>query len=152
MNSRAEGRGDWIARLTGASLRRWCLFVAAAALATAAGLWLASHLEVRSSFEELLPEDVSSVRHVKELARRVGGDGTILVVIEALDGPEGLGRAESMATRLAGDLATLRPDVVRAVEVDMRPVERAGARRRMTESWRSDARSWPGPCMRLDPR
>jgi predicted RND superfamily exporter protein len=122
---------DLISRLTAASLRRWRTVLLCAAVATAASLWLASHLEVRSSFEELLPEDVPSVRHAKELARRVGGDGTILVMVESLDGPDGLKRAEAMAGRLADDYRAMIPHVIRAVESDVSPVER----------WYSD--HWP---------
>ncbi|GEJ58441.1 efflux RND transporter permease subunit [Anaeromyxobacter diazotrophicus] len=117
-------RLDLVSRLTAASLRRWRVFLAGAVLASVASFWLASHLEIRSSFEELLPEDVPSVRHAKELARRVGGDGTILVEVESLDGPGGLARAEAMAVKLTEDFRALRPDVIRAVESDVRPVER----------------------------
>ena len=74
-------RHDLISVLTVASLRRWRTFLALALVVMGLGGWLAAHLEVRSSFEELLPEDVPSVRHAKELARRVGGDGTILVMV-----------------------------------------------------------------------
>ena len=117
-------RRDLISRLTAAALRRWPAFLVCAAVATGASLWLASHLQVRSSFEELLPEDVPSVKHAKELARRVGGDGTILVMVESLDGPDGLERAERMAARLADDYRAMVPDVIRAVESDVSPVER----------------------------
>jgi uncharacterized protein len=88
-----------------------------------AGFWLASHLEVRSSFEELLPEDVPSVRHAKELARRVGGDGSILVIVESLEGPDGLKRVEAMAAQLAQDFRAMEPEVIRAVEANVSPVE-----------------------------
>jgi uncharacterized protein len=114
---------DLISRLTAASLRRWRTFLVAALLVAGVSSWLASHLEVRSSFEELLPEDVPSVKHAKELARRVGGDGTILVMVESLDGPDGLKRAERMASKLAEDFRAMRPDVVRSVESDVSPVE-----------------------------
>ena len=110
-------------RLTAASLRHWRAFLAAAAVLAAMGAWLASHLEIRSSFEELLPSDVPSVRHAKELARRVGGDGTVLVQVEALDGPEGLKAAEALALQLADDYRALGPSDVRSVESSLRPVQ-----------------------------
>jgi predicted RND superfamily exporter protein len=113
-----------IARLTRASLRHPWRFLAAALALSAASAWLASGLEIRSSFEELLPEDVPSVVHAKELVRRVGGDGTVLVNVEALDGPEGLPRAEALALRLADEYRALGPDVIRSVESNLRPVER----------------------------
>jgi hypothetical protein len=100
------------------------LLLLGALLLSAAGAWLAAHLEVRSSFEELLPPDLPSVRHAKELARRVGGDGNVLVNVEALDGPEGLPRAEAMAGKLADAYRALGPQVIRSVESNLRPVER----------------------------
>ncbi len=115
---------DPISRLTAASIRRWRSFLVSAVVVTCVSLWLASHLEVRSSFEELLPEDVPSVKHAKELARRVGGDGTILVMVESLDGPDGLKRAEALATVLAAEYRALGRDVIRSVESDVRPVQR----------------------------
>jgi hypothetical protein len=117
-------RHDPISRLTAASIRRWRSFLVSAVVVTCVSLWLASHLEVRSSFEELLPEDVPSVKHAKELARRVGGDGTILVMVESLDGPDGLKRAEALATVLAAEYRALGRDVIRSVESDVRPVQR----------------------------
>lgn len=113
-----------IGRLTEASLRRWRLFLVGALALTAGGGWLATHLDVRTSFEELLPEDVPSVRYAQELARRVGGEGNVLVLVEALDGEAGLKRAEALATKLAADFRALGPDVVRAVEADIWPVRR----------------------------
>jgi predicted RND superfamily exporter protein len=113
----------FVSSLTAASLRRWRVFLAAALVLTGVGLWLAKHLEVRSSFEELLPEDVPSVKHAKELAKRVGGDGTVLVVVESLAGPEGLKAAEALASKLANEYRALGPDVVRSVETDILPIE-----------------------------
>ena len=72
-------------------------------MVTAISVWLASGLEIRSSFEELLPSDVPSVVHVKELVRRVGGDGTVLVSIEALRAEDGLAHAEALALRILAD-------------------------------------------------
>jgi predicted RND superfamily exporter protein len=115
---------DLIARLTDASLRRWRTFLLVALGLTVAGVWLASHLDVRTSFEELLPEHVPSVRYARELARRVGGDGNVMVVVEALDGEQGLKRVEAMTSTLAADFVALGPDVVRAVEADIWPVRR----------------------------
>ena len=113
-----------VSRLTAASLKHRGPFIIAAVALAAAGAWLASGLQIRSSFEELLPPDLPSVRHVKELARRVGGDGTVLVNVEALDGDQGLSRAEAMAERLAGEYRALGPGVIRSVESNLRPVER----------------------------
>jgi len=125
------GPSSFISRLTAASLRHPGRFLATALVLSVASAWLASGLEIRSSFEELLPEDVPSVAHAKELVRRVGGDGTVLVNVEALDGPAGLPRAEPLALRLADEYRAFGPDVVRSVESNLRPVE----------SWYAD--HWP---------
>jgi len=111
-----------IARLTAASLHHPGRFLAVAALVTAASVALASRLEIRSSFEELLPPDLPSVRHAKELGKRVGGDGTVLVEVELLPGGD-LAHAEAMAERLGQEFRDLGPDVIRSVQTSMRRIE-----------------------------
>ena len=112
-----------IDRITSASLRHPWKFLATALALALAGGGLASRLEVRSSFAELLPSDMPSVRLLHELIRRVGGDGTVLVMVEAEDGPEGLPRAEAMAQVLARDYLALGGDLIRSVEWTMKPIE-----------------------------
>jgi predicted RND superfamily exporter protein len=111
-----------VAAVTSAALDRPYLFLLGALLITGLSVQRASHLEVRSSFEELLPVDVPSVKQIKELAKRVGGDGTVLVVVEALDGPSGLKAAEKMADELAKDFLAMGPKEIRSVEASMAPV------------------------------
>ncbi len=111
-------------RLTAASLRHpWRFLAGAVAMALAAG-YLASQLEIRSSFEELLPTDVPSVREIKTLIQRVGGDGTVYVVVQALEGGGGLPAAEALARELADDYRAMGPKVIRSVEATVTPVER----------------------------
>jgi uncharacterized protein len=113
----------FIDRITASSLAHpWSYLGAGLALALAGGL-LASRLEVRSSFAELLPADVPSVRLLHELVRRVGGDGTVLVMVEAIDGPQDLPRAEAMAQKLAGDYLAYGPGDIRSVEWSMAPIQ-----------------------------
>jgi hypothetical protein len=99
------------------------MLIGALVLAGAGG-WLAAGLDIRSSFEELLPSDLPSVAEIRELVRRVGGDGTVLVQVEALAGPDQLPAAEALAVRLASEYQALGPSVIRSVEVSLRPVER----------------------------
>jgi predicted RND superfamily exporter protein len=113
-----------IARLTRASAQYPALFLVVAAALAAVSMWLASHLRIDSSFAELLPEDVPSVRHVKELIKRVGGDGTVFVNIESLDGPDGLGKAQALAPVLTRDFLAMGPEQIRSVDENLRPVER----------------------------
>jgi predicted RND superfamily exporter protein len=126
----SEGNGliTWVTEL---GLRHPWRVLGAASVVTAISVWLASGLEIRSSFEELLPSDVPSVVHVKELVRRVGGDGTVLVSIEALQAQDGLAHAEAMAKELAHDFLALGPLTIRSVQWNMGSVER----------WYSD--HWP---------
>ena len=119
----SASRRGVIARVTEAAVARPFLFLAVSLTIAAISVWGASHLEIRSSFQELLPEDLPSVREVKELIRRVGGDGTVLVVIESQEGPAGLPHAESLARELAPEFLALGPQVIRSVESNVRPVE-----------------------------
>jgi len=111
-----------IARTTTAAVTRPWLFVLSALAIALASIWAASHLEIRSSLQELLPSDLPSVRQVQDLIKRVRGDGTVLVVVESLDGPSGLKNAEAMAPELAREFAALGPSVIRSVESNVRPV------------------------------
>ncbi|MGZ6125046.1 MAG: MMPL family transporter, partial [Myxococcales bacterium] len=101
-----------------AASRPWP-FVGVAVALVAVSLALASTLTIRSSFQELLPADVASVGLIKELQRRVGGDGNVLVVVESLEGPSGLGRAEALATELSREFLAMGPTDVRSVEWEM---------------------------------
>ncbi len=118
------GSQTLIARLTRASLRYPGRFLLAALVLAGTSAFLASKLEIRSSFEELLPSDVPSVREIKTLIRRVGGDGTVFVVVESLGGPSGLPAAERLASELAEDYRALGPGVIRSVEADVKPIAR----------------------------
>jgi len=91
-------------RATRAAIRRPWRGLGAAALVCAVSLALAIRLEIRSSFEELLPADLPSVAQIKELSRRMGGDGNVLVNVESVNGPAGLPRAQALARVLAGEI------------------------------------------------
>jgi len=120
----AGNRRSLVARVTETAVARPALFLGVALALAAVSLWAASHLEIRSSFQELLPEGLPSVQHVKELIRRVGGDGTVLVVVQSLEGPRGLEGAEAMASRLARAFLGMGPAQIRFVTWNMLPVER----------------------------
>src|SRR3954471_19767377 len=116
-----ERRG-LIARVTRAAVDKPAPFLLTALLIAAISVKLASGLEIRSSFAELLPEDVPSVREIKELIRRVGGDGTILVVVESMDGPAGLSKAQSLAPALGREFLALGPEQIRSAQWSMAPI------------------------------
>jgi predicted RND superfamily exporter protein len=115
-------RRTLVAKLTKAGLHRPTLVILLALLVVAVSVKLASGLEIRSSFQELLPEDVPSVREIKQLIQRVGGDGTVLVVVESLEGPAGLKKAEALAPVLAKEFLALGPDQIRSVQWSMTPI------------------------------
>ncbi|HET7787928.1 MAG TPA: MMPL family transporter, partial [Myxococcales bacterium] len=123
MNAPTSARRGVIVRVTEAAVARPGAFLLASVLIAAASVWAASHLEIRSSFQELLPSDLPSVRQVQDMIKRVGGDGTVLVLIDSLDGAAGLKNAEAMAPVLARDFLALGPEVIRSVESNVRGVE-----------------------------
>src|SRR5712692_3083208 len=92
-----------MARLTAFSIAHPFLTLSGAAALAAVSIWLASGLEIRSSFQELLP----SVRLIQERVKRVGGDGTVFVNVESLDGPQGLPACEACAPKLAQEFLAL---------------------------------------------
>ena len=49
------------------------------------GVWSASHLGIKSNFAALLPENAQSVKDINIIAKRMGGMGTIMVMIEGED-------------------------------------------------------------------
>src|SRR5215813_6790100 len=108
--------------VTKAALARPLRFLLVAGLLTGASAWLGSGLEIRSSFEELLPPSLPSVVHLKELIRRIGGEGTVLVNVETLEPGDGLEPAQALASKLAQEYLQLGPSVIRSVESDLRPV------------------------------
>src|SRR5438309_410372 len=112
-----------VARLTSFSIARPFLTLGAAAVVAAVSIWLASGLEIRSSFQELLPSDLPSVRLIQEMVKRVGGDGTVFVNIEALDGPQGLPACEALAPKLAQEFLSMGPDQIRAVDWNVKGIE-----------------------------
>jgi predicted RND superfamily exporter protein len=112
-----------ISRVTRAAVDHPGRFLLAALLLTAVSVKIATGLELRSSFAELLPEDVPSVHEIKEMGKRVGGDGTILVLIQSLKGPEGLKRCEALGDALAKEILGLGPAQIRSVQSKMTPVQ-----------------------------
>jgi len=112
-----------IARVTAQSIARPFLTLGVAAAIAAVSVWLASGLEIRSSFQELLPSDLPSVRLIQEMVKRVGGDGTVFVNLEALDGTQGLAPAKALAPKLASDFLALGPGQIRAVDWNVRRIE-----------------------------
>lgn len=114
---------DGVVRLTELALARPWHFLAVGALLTAVSTWLALGLEIRSSFEELLPPNLPSVVHVKELVQRVGGDGAVLVTVETSEPGANLDGAKVLATQLAREYLELGPSVIRSVESNLGPVE-----------------------------
>lgn len=51
-------------------------------LLTIFSIWLASHLQIKSSLTELLPQDTEHVRNLDEISKRAGGVGYLIVALE----------------------------------------------------------------------
>src|SRR5262249_10759131 len=64
-----------------------------------------------------------SVVQIKELLRRVGGDGTVLVNIETQSSSDDLTHAKRLASQLAAEYLRLGPSVIRSVEWNVGPIE-----------------------------
>jgi predicted RND superfamily exporter protein len=111
-----------VARATGAAIDRPWAVLGLSALAVAISIRLASGLEIRSDLAELLPSDVPSVAQIKAMSKRVGGDASVLVVLEN-KGPEGLLASKKAAPALVKDLLALGPDQVRSVQWNMLAVK-----------------------------
>jgi predicted RND superfamily exporter protein len=118
----APARRGLVSALTRAGLERPLPVLLVAAALVAVSIRLASGLEIRSSFQELLPEDVPSVQEIKKLIERVGGDGTVLVVIESLEGPSGLQKAEALAPVLSREFLGMGREQIRSVQSSMAPI------------------------------
>ena len=144
----APARRGLVSALTRAGLERPLPVLLVAAAVVAVSIRLASGLEIRSSFQELLPEDVPSVQEIKKLIERVGGDGTasavrdgvqtivavggdgtVLVVIESLEGPSGLQKAEALAPVLTREFLGMGREQIRSVQSSMAPIRACSHRR-----------------------
>jgi predicted RND superfamily exporter protein len=84
-----------------------------ACLVTAGSAFYASHLELRSNFEELLPDSYRSVQDLHRLVGRVGGLGNLVVAVECDDLKASERFAEDLVPRLKQNLP---PNYVRYVE------------------------------------
>jgi predicted RND superfamily exporter protein len=84
-----------------------------AALLTAGSVLCASRLELRSNFEELLPDSYRSVQDLHRLVGRVGGLGSLVVAVECDDLKASQRFAEDLIPRLRQNLP---PNYVRYVE------------------------------------
>jgi len=82
--------------------------------------WGALHLELRSDWTELLPENQRSIADLRRVEQRFGSTGSFTVVLEGED-PAAM---ERLADALGGELARLPRRLVRAVDLDLR-AERA---------------------------
>jgi predicted RND superfamily exporter protein len=122
MTALPEQRDGLIARVTRAAVDHPSRFILVALIIAAVAVKLASGLEIRSSFEELLPADVPSVHEIFELKKLVGGDGTILVVVQSKEGAQGLRKAEQLGDTLAKEILALGPAKIRSVQSSMAPI------------------------------
>jgi predicted RND superfamily exporter protein len=101
-----------LARLLTVQIQRPFLVLLIVALVTAASVFLAFRLEVRTGFESLLPEDRKSVQELDRVAERTAGVSTIFVVLEGDD----TAALRKVADALVPELKKVGPPWVGAVE------------------------------------
>src|SRR6478609_5375038 len=93
-----------IASITRTAVRSPWLVLLAGLIVTGLSIAAITRLDIRSNFEELLPEDVPSVAHIKQMIARVGGDGSVLVLVESINGRDGVLAAKKLVPVLAEEL------------------------------------------------
>src|SRR5436305_2820504 len=82
----------------------------AGVLVAAAGMWLSSKLSLETDLSELLPPTARSVVLLKEVNKRIGGNGNVAIALESIDGKPAALRAyvpllvETLRRELGPDL------------------------------------------------
>ncbi len=100
--------------------RRAALISVAFVLITAAFAFSLRKLELRTSFEDLLPEGQPSVIALRRIVERVGGVGTLNVVIETADPAAGKRFAKDLAAALHARMAR----ELRSIDYTVAPIRR----------------------------
>jgi predicted RND superfamily exporter protein len=111
MTPRARRYASFIQRRAPAIVLGFLLVTAALALSL-------RRLELRTDFEDLLPEGQPSVVALREIVARVGGVGTLNVVIESDD----KAAARRFADHLAAALETRMAKELRSIDYTMAPI------------------------------
>jgi hypothetical protein len=115
---RASALDRWLARYTLAAAARSGLVLAIAAVAFALAVAAASRLRVQGDFVELLPRgSVHAERFREALARKGGGESTLVVLIESQDPA----RNREFVDALARELPSLPPSL--GLSLDFGPRE-----------------------------
>ena len=89
----------------------WTVVLVCFAIA-AVGLYLTTKLSIRSNFAALLPENAQSVKDLQAISDRMGGMGTLILLVEGKD----LKAMERLADDLAARLRAYPKDMVRFVD------------------------------------
>lgn len=109
-----------ILRVADLQTRRPLLVIALALLTLLPSLWLASGLELRSSFGELLPDDKPSVIELRRVNQRLPSASTLTVVGESHD----TALLKRFVDEMAPKLRALPRDRVTAVDAGPREAQR----------------------------
>jgi hypothetical protein len=102
----------WFARLADLQVRRPSIPLACVLAISVLGAWLALHLELRTRFDQLLPESQPSVVALRRVEKRTASAQTAMILLEGDD---------EAALRRLGDaivpkMLALGPDVVASAE------------------------------------
>jgi predicted RND superfamily exporter protein len=101
IDPKQSGDGGRWARLARAQSDRPWIFIALAALLSAAALPFLLQLELNSDFQAMLPESAQSVRDLDEIRERFGGVATVTLAIQAREGGGDAAAARAAARALA---------------------------------------------------
>ena len=78
-------------------------------------LFVAKHLKLKSDFKELLPEKFQSVRDLDRIAKRVGGESTLIITIQSNDPQNSIRFALDLINRLK----QLPPEYIQRIEYNV---------------------------------
>ncbi len=112
-NGRLSRRDRLVESAVGFLHDRPFLVLALLFLLTVAGAYLASRLELRSNFSELLPENSESVKDLDRLMDRLGGTGNLILVLQSSDREAMKRGAEDLVRRIEEGMP---PGLIRYVD------------------------------------
>ncbi len=101
------------------SVRHPYIIFGVSTIAFFAFLWLAIHLDLKSSLIELLPTSAKSVKDLKKIQKTVASYSTLTVAIQCPD----LKDSERFADALVKELNKLPPTMVRFIDYNMKPLQ-----------------------------
>ncbi|MDO8461384.1 MAG: MMPL family transporter [Deltaproteobacteria bacterium] len=101
-------------------VRRAFLLTGFFVLSVVASVYFASHLELRSDFKELLPDNYASVRDLNRILERIGGIGNLIVAVESDD----IKASERFTEDFVAALKLYPPHLIRDIDYNINPLKK----------------------------